>query len=176
MQFEITNAIKAGRGQRLGNYLIDLIIQYALGYGVGLGAAYLTYAGIYGPYEYISTMNKFEEFLLGYVIAFIYYFTFEALTGGRTLGKYITGTKVLTWYGERPSVGRFAKRTLCRFIPFNPFSFIPEGATGWHDSISDTVVVDIKKYKQELEYRTAFNEIGSIGEEQEEEPKKSWEL
>jgi len=161
MEFEITHQLRANAGRRLANYLIDLAVQYGLGYLIGLAAALLTYIDIFGPLEYIEQMNKVEEYLLGLVISFVYYFTFESLTGGRTLGKYITGTKVLTWYGEKPSVGRFAKRSLCRLIPFNPFSFLAENPRGWHDSLSDTVVVEISKYEQELNYRKAFDEIGA---------------
>lgn len=165
MEFEITQELRASNGLRFANYLIDLAVQYAMSIGLGLGAALLTYADIYGPLEYISGMNKFEEFLLGYVISFVYYFTFEALTGGRTLGKYITGTKVLTWYGEKPSVGRFAKRSLCRLIPFDHFSFLTENPRGWHDSLSDTVVVDIKKYNHAITFRKGFDEIGKPAED-----------
>jgi uncharacterized RDD family membrane protein YckC len=46
----------------------------------------------------------------------------EASTG-KTVGKYVTGTQVLTEDGEQPSVGTIFIRTLCRIIPFEPFSF-----------------------------------------------------
>ena len=166
MEFEITQQLRADRGRRLANYFIDLAAQYIIVLGIGFTAGLLTYVEIYGPMEYVNSMNKFEEYLLGYVVMFIYYFAFESLTGGRTLGKYITGTKVLTWYGERPSAGRIAKRTLCRMIPFNHFSFLEENPRGWHDSISDTVVVEVSKYEQELNYRKAFNEIGTPEKEE----------
>jgi uncharacterized RDD family membrane protein YckC len=165
MEFEITYQLRANRGRRLANYFIDLAAQYIIVLGIGLTAGLLTYIDIYAPMEYVNSMGKLEEYLLGYIVMFIYYFTFESLTGGRTLGKYITGTKVLTWYGERPTAGRIAKRTLCRMIPLNHFSFLEENPRGWHDSISDTVVVEVKKYEQELNYRTAFSEIGTPPED-----------
>jgi uncharacterized RDD family membrane protein YckC len=160
MEMEITYELRANAWRRLANYIIDLAMQYGMGYLMGLAAGLLTRVNIYAPFEYITSMSKVEEYLLGYLIGFIYYFLFESLTGGRTLGKYITNTKVLTWYGTKPSVGIFAKRTLCRMIPFNPFSFLAEVPLGWHDSLSDTVVVDIKKYKEALYLKESFEELG----------------
>ncbi|RYD90331.1 MAG: RDD family protein [Sphingobacteriales bacterium] len=161
-EMEITYELRANAWRRLANYLIDLAMQYGVGYLVGfaIGILYI-YAGIEGPYNYVNSMSRVEEYLLGQAIAFVYYFTFESVTDGRTIGKYITGTKALTWYGEKPSAGRTAKRSLCRLIPFNPFSFLAERPLGWHDSLSDTVVVDIKKYEQELNLKTSFEEIGA---------------
>jgi len=35
----------------------------------------------------------------------------------------------------------FEGRTLCRYIPFEPFSFLGNKPIGWHDSLSKTLVV-----------------------------------
>jgi len=164
MEMEITHDMRANAWRRLANYVIDYAVQFAIALLLGVVVALLTHLDINGPYHYIQNMSGVEEYLLGYIISFIYYFTFESVTDGRTLGKYITGTKVLTWYGERPSPGRIAKRSLCRLIPFNHFSFLAERPLGWHDSIPDTVVVDIKRYKEELYLKQSFEEIGAVAE------------
>jgi hypothetical protein len=49
--------------------------------------------------------------------------------------------------GERSRVKMALIRTICRFIPFEAFSFF--GQKGWHDSISGTNVV--KTTEQSLE-------------------------
>jgi uncharacterized RDD family membrane protein YckC len=61
----------------------------------------------------------------------------------RTPGKWVFGTVVVNESGGKPSFGRVLKRTFSRFIPFEPFSFF--GERGWHDSLSDTLVVRKRK-------------------------------
>jgi uncharacterized RDD family membrane protein YckC len=58
---------------------------------------------------------------------------------GADAGKLLFGTFVVSASGAKPAFGQIVKRTLCRYIPFEPFSFF--GETGWHDSISKTRVV-----------------------------------
>ncbi len=68
----------------------------------------------------------------------VYYPFFEILLGA-TPAKLLTETRVITQDGNKASAGTIALRTLCRFIPFEPFSFF--GAGGWHDTITKTEVV-----------------------------------
>ncbi|HEY6914196.1 MAG TPA: RDD family protein, partial [Paludibacter sp.] len=63
--------------------------------------------------------------------------------GGRSLGKIITKTKVITVDGDKPDFKTFLIRALCRFIPLESFSFLGSTDSGWHDSISRTRVVRI---------------------------------
>ena len=65
----------------------------------------------------------------------------------KTPAKFITKTKVITEYGEKPSFKTIFIRTLVRFVPFEAFSFLsPERPRGWHDRWSKTIVIDdIKK-------------------------------
>ncbi|MNE83590.1 RDD family protein [compost metagenome] len=72
----------------------------------------------------------------------IYFVFFEALIG-QTMGKVITRTKVVDYDNQKPSFKRVIGRTLCRFIPFDQFSFF-SGGEGWHDSISKTRVIKIQ--------------------------------
>lgn len=50
----------------------------------------------------------------------------ETLTKGRSIGKFITGTQVVTLDGETPTANVFLKRSFCRIIPLNAFSFFGE--------------------------------------------------
>jgi uncharacterized RDD family membrane protein YckC len=164
MLFEITYDLRANSGRRFANYIIDLVAQYAILFGLGFLAGLLTHVGIYGPMRFLSDMGTVEEYVMGYAIGFVYYFLFETFSDGRTFGKLITNTKVLTWDGARPSAGTIAKRSLCRMIPFEAFSFLTSEPLGWHDKFSDTVVVDIKKYNEEHNLRQGFHEIGMPAE------------
>lgn len=77
----------------------------------------------------------------GICIAFyiIYYVSFEVISG-RTLGKVLTGTRVVTTGGLALSIPTALIRTLCRLLPFEPMS-VSLGETWWHDSLSRTQVV-----------------------------------
>jgi uncharacterized RDD family membrane protein YckC len=85
-------------------------------------------------------MGKIGEYFFGFIIMSGYYIFFEGIFG-QSLGKMITGTFVVTEDGEKPNLERIMTRTLCRFIPFDTFSFLGANAIGWHDSISKTMVV-----------------------------------
>jgi hypothetical protein len=80
---------------------------------------------------------------------FFYYFAFETLWQ-RTPGKFITGTKVLTYDGTKPAAKTIALRTMVRFVPFEPLSLLGKEAYGWHDKWSGTVVVRTKTMQQDL--------------------------
>jgi len=71
------------------------------------------------------------------------YYTILEATTGKTIGKMITGTKVTNDDFSKPSLGSAFKRSLCRLIPFEPLSFFGSSSpSGWHDTITDTWVVD----------------------------------
>jgi uncharacterized RDD family membrane protein YckC len=78
--------------------------------------------------------------LLLFITGFLYYLGFEVAFGA-TPGKMLTGTRVVTESGGRPSLGQILGRTCARFIPFEPLSFFGKEAFGWHDSLSHTRVV-----------------------------------
>lgn len=82
----------------------------------------------------------------------LYYLFFEGIWG-RTLGKWITKTKVVRTDGEKPKFIQILGRSFARWIPFEAFSFlVSNNPVGWHDRLSGTLVVsaeytidDIKK-------------------------------
>jgi len=76
----------------------------------------------------------------------VYYLPQEAFSG-RTLGKLITGTKAVNQDGTELSFGQALGRTLCRFIPFEAFSFFGENGRpkGWHDRIPNTMVISVRR-------------------------------
>lgn len=70
---------------------------------------------------------------------FVYWFTLEKIFQA-TPAKYLTGSRVVDVEGHRyPSTRTILHRTLCRFIPFEPLTFL--GQNGLHDKLSDTKVV-----------------------------------
>lgn len=137
---------KASTGKRFANFIIDVAFYVILSYIVGI------IIGVIWVFTSPSTLYELEnihplwERLFGLIIIVIYYTTFEALTG-RTLGKYITKTIVVTEDGRKPDFNTILKRSLSRCIPFEPLSFLGSEAKGWHDKITKTTVIN---YKQDV--------------------------
>ncbi|NET36066.1 MAG: RDD family protein [Cyanothece sp. SIO1E1] len=94
--------------------------------------------GLAGLAEIIENIN---DLLLGIMLNLVYFVGLESLCG-RTIAKFITRTKVVTVSGQKPDFGTIFIRTLCRYIPFEPFSFLGNNPYGWHDSIPKTRVVN----------------------------------
>ncbi|GAB1594643.1 RDD family protein [Lysobacter claricitrinus] len=122
----------AGKGRRFLTMLVDNILYYAA--CVAAVIVVMTFAGadaINGARVYAVTLPMFV----------LYYSGFEALFG-RTPGKFICGTRVVTEHGAAPSFGQALGRTISRMIPFEPFSVLfSEEGRGWHDSIAKTKVI-----------------------------------
>ena len=123
----------ASGGKRFANYLLDIIFFYIFAFIFGIILAFI------GLGDLIEDAN---DLLLGIIIVLLYYVPLESIFG-RTIAKFITRTKVVTVSGDKPSFGNILGRTLCRFIPFEAFSFLGGEAVGWHDSISKTRVIDV---------------------------------
>ena len=138
---EINYVDPVSPGLRFANYLIDQIalgvIINAIKYGLALSSLGENYN------DHLFFQENMTAVLYGLLLSlactFAYYTLFEAASKGRTLGKILTNTIAVTQDGS-PFIFKHALlRTLCRFIPFEPFSAF--GYMPWHDSISKTVVV-----------------------------------
>jgi len=158
---QVSTDFLATKGQRFIHYIIDTAIQYGIGYliGVVIGWMYL-YFNIEAPYNWLMGLSGWEDWLFSTSIAFFYYLLFEIFTQ-RTMAKYITGTMILTNDGEKPTAGAIFKRSLCRLIPLDAFSYISaDRPIGWHDSIPEVIVVNVKKYEEAVRLKNSFDEIG----------------
>ena len=157
--FRVTTDVWATQGQRFINYIIDWVIQFALLFCLTIVATILASAmGSNGFIERIAELNTIEEYLLGAVVALVYYSLFEMFLS-RTIAKYITKTVVVMRDGSKPDSGAIMKRTLCRLIPFNALSFLGDGR-GWHDTLSDTYVVQKELFEEKQRLFYSFEEIG----------------
>ena len=129
--------VLASTGQRLGNLFLDMLFYFVFAFVFGIILALI------GLGDGIDRMN---DHLLGLIILLIYFVPQEAFSG-RTLGKLITGTKAVNEDGTKLTFGKALGRTLCRFIPFEAFSFLGgQGRPkGWHDRIPKTKVISTRK-------------------------------
>lgn len=131
---------RATAGKRLLNYLIDAVAFYAVFIGIVYGLAHLALS--FQPAD--DFLESFYVDLLFYALMLGYYFVME-LVLGRTLGKILTNTLVLNLDDGHPSWKQVLGRSLCRFIPFEAFTFLNSRTSGWHDTIPKTKVVDTGK-------------------------------
>lgn len=131
---ESQGVVPASKKLRFFNLIIDYIGFTVLGVVVGVAVA--VFFGDQGV-EYIGSI---PDFILGVTQVLFYYIVFEGLTG-RTLGKLVTGTKVVNNLGEKASFSQVIGRSFSRFIPFEAFSFFEKGGRGWHDSLPKTYVI-----------------------------------
>lgn len=130
------------KGVRLGTYLIDAVVLYVL------QTVVLVIVGISTVAVDSNAMQDRGYFwktqLITWSLFFLYYLIME-INGGRTIGKYALGVKVVSLQGGKPSASQVAGRTLTRLIPFEAFSFLGSSDRGWHDKWSNTRVIKIKK-------------------------------
>ena len=140
-QVELT---EAGKGKRFLNFVIDRFAVAGFGMAVGLATGVLHNFGISGPLEYLEELGTFGDVVLGCVLTLVYYVLMEGILG-LTIGKLITGTRVIGASGFKPGFGAVLGRSFARFIPFEAFSFLGNGSGGWHDSLSGTCVVDVRR-------------------------------
>ena len=87
--------------------------------------------------------NDAVQMLLAYILLFasyIGYYTFMETKYQKTIGKFITKTKVVNKNGTKPNGGEILQRTFCRLIPFDRISFLFT-PSGFHDRLSCTTII-----------------------------------
>jgi len=122
--------VTAERSYRFLNYIVDLFAVYGLLY-----IALRVMAVVGHPLHKGETVGLY---LLWGGLELIYYTGME-LSCGRTVGKWITGTKAVASDGRPLGFGKALGRSLCRLIPFD--ALVALGGRPFHDSIPETKVV-----------------------------------
>ena len=123
--------VHASKGQRFVNYLLD---QVAMG---GMMSAFVLFGGLSNIFE----GNPLGNWIVSTIAGLIYYTLLEGFLQGKSLGKYVTKTRVVTHEGYQPELSTILVRSLCRAVPFDAFSFLFKEPGGWHDEWSKTYVV-----------------------------------
>jgi uncharacterized RDD family membrane protein YckC len=132
---------QASSGKRFVNWLIDRVAIYMvwnyLLYKVNIALLRLIY-------EYSNSREL--VYTLAYLIT-IGFFVFvlaieESLSGGKTLGKLITGTRAVNQDGSRIRPKTAILRCLSRLVPFDAFSALGSPCFPWHDRWTKTYVID----------------------------------
>jgi uncharacterized RDD family membrane protein YckC len=131
---------QASPNQRFGNYLIDRAAFY------GLWRIFMTLfarpvVSILRTTSRDRNVLKMELLGVGCMMFVIYFTAFEALSKGKTLGKWFTGTRVVTADGHQITPKLALLRSLCRLIPFEFVSAIGKRCYPWHDKFTNTLVI-----------------------------------
>lgn len=129
---EIKNDSNVSGGRRFVNFIGDIIL-----FRIALFLLIIPFVNT--DFIQMIARNPGLDWLFGICLLIFYYFIFETAFQ-RTPAKFITGTKVVMQNGSKPDAGLIAKRTLSRFVPFEPFS--GNNGTWWHDRWSKTRVVN----------------------------------
>lgn len=132
----------ASQGKRFANYILDLvfIVIFSSLFGLTIGIIFV----FVDPslLSYFEDDNTLLDYVFDFIIGMIYYSIMEGMSG-KSIAKFITKTKVVDLKGDKPDFSTIFVRSLCRFIPFDAFSYLGSDAIGWHDQISKTRVVEI---------------------------------
>lgn len=140
----------ASKLRRFFNWLIDKLMV------VGLIVLATLLALLVGDEQaitrWIDEMSSLTDYVITYAFTLIYYTGMEGLFGV-TIGKLVTGTRVVDAQGRRLTFYRGLLRSLCRFIPFDALSLLfsdDDVRRAWHDSITKTYVVRRRQVRREL--------------------------
>ncbi len=132
----------ANRNLRFVNFLLDRFAFYLF-----LKGFYFMRLN-YMP-SFVYRTDRITANIINVLIGLIFYAIFmgltEALFRGKTLGKLITGTRVVNPDGTSISTRTAVVRGLIRIVPFEPFSaFGGPWPHPWHDKWTNTYVVKEK--------------------------------
>ncbi len=132
-----TGLIPADKSRRFTNLLIDTLAYYILVFALSF------LIGILGYLTQVDVLAFLDHPVGGWAFAIaimlLYYAPMEYYTG-RSLGKLLTKTYVVSMDGSKPTFKQIFLRSLARVIPFEPFSFLGKNSRGWHDKWTSTQV------------------------------------
>lgn len=134
-QKEEVDSNVVGSEIRFLNFLIDFVIWLVLAFIISFLIGF-----------FIQPTEQVVISLIGYILifgTFIAYYAIMEIKFQKTIGKFITKTKVVKMNGEKPTDGDIIARTFYRLIPFDRLSFLFV-KNGIHDFLSKTTVVKDK--------------------------------
>lgn len=141
---EVTDIVSAAEGEpagrwlRLVNFVVDYLCFVGLAFIIGVIVA------IVGGDAGLEAMKSIPDLVFGVALMSVYYIVLEGAFG-RTLGKIVTGTRVVGQDGRKPPLRKIVGRSLLRFVPFEALSFFGPIDRGWHDRLSGTRVIKVAR-------------------------------
>ncbi|MCA9153695.1 MAG: RDD family protein [Planctomycetales bacterium] len=138
----------ASQGKRFANLIIDRILTMVLANGAGVVLGMIYGLSVVANGRALSPDDEFLLNMMGYAlgltVAVGYYILTEAVFQC-SVGKLVTGTRVVNESGGRATFGQIIGRSFARLIPFEAFSFLGGNKpVGWHDKLSGTRVIEVR--------------------------------
>ena len=143
---EFIEYTEASVTQRLINYIIDVILMRL---GMSWLTSYLLVMLLMAvspntAYALFSDeADIFSTYLIAVLNHLVYYTFCEKAFRGYTLGKLVTGTRVIREDGEELTLKDALLRSLCRLVPFEAFSIWSDRGL-WHDTWTKTKVIQTR--------------------------------
>lgn len=145
---QLTEPVIASQGKRFVNFIIDSIIGRIFGEAAAFFMALVYTMMVIPNREFTPEDETFVGVAAWFVAVFtmIAYFIGMEFAFQRTVGKLLTGTKVVQPNGEKPTFMQIVGRSFSRLIPFEAFTFLGgKQPVGLHDHLSKTRVIDVNK-------------------------------
>jgi len=138
-------------GRRVVNFLVDHLLFFLLLIPAWRLLELIRLLRVWDEGAGDGNMIVVVERLLWALVIYVLYFTLvEGMTGGRSIGKLLTRTRVIQKNGDRAGFADAFLRSLCRCIPLEVFSAVPHKPPyPWHDRLSETLVVADRSQKRD---------------------------
>lgn len=154
---------RAEKIYRFLNYIIDFLFSVLIIWMILGIIAFVNYfvngADIDEMLYQIENIHPLIDRAVTVLMYGLIMFLVEKYSNGRSLGKLITGTKVVKTDGSELTSEDLLKRNFSRAVPFDQLSFL--GNNGWHDKWSDTRVVNIKKFENAKKLEKEIQTLGT---------------
>ena len=146
-----TPLIRASIGQRLANYIIDMVACWLFLMVITVIITLLIILISPSMIEKIDAILDDDveplDRVIGWLLYGLYMGSVEALFKGKSLGKLITKTRAVNTNGSAISTSTAFKRGFVRIAPFCALSALKTPCVPWQDRWTDTMVVDEKLSK-----------------------------
>lgn len=116
------------------DYVSFILLAGIVGFVIGLVGSILRF-----DMSFLSGQS-YHNYVLGFMVVTLYYAISEWSTG-KTVGKFLTGTKVVNEEGKSPTFSQALARTLIRYVPFEFLTFFGSETRGLHDRWANTYVI-----------------------------------
>lgn len=134
--------VRASSGKRFANYLVDLLIFFALMFVLGMVLGLLNMTAVISYMDSNDSRIKILNRLLSLLLYGIYMGIMEGVFKGKSIGKFITGTKAVNADGTNISPGTAFLRGLSRAVPLYALSALGDTCYPWHDRWTNSCVID----------------------------------
>ena len=133
----------ATRIKRLINFIIDTLLIIAVWFStIPMIIKWLYETGLINWID--GKIYDLNFTIIPYIL--FYYLILEGFFK-TSIGKLITRTKIIRMNGDKIKFSDAVIRTIFRFIPLEQLSYLSSFPVGWHDSISNTRVVNMNSKK-----------------------------